>query len=237
MVITFRWVNARGPEKCPGPCRTASTRVGVCICVHTCGCVCTHVWVCASVLPRICQVVCAFSGHKCTWPGCPALPCPAPTQRLGAPGRPGTPSRPRRGIASPVAIRRGGPRSQASLQKAQGPGVCKLPKPPASRALCQTKRAPRAAFPSACLAAQTKRWAEGTHPHPGLHTPPTQHHLGMSQTRHTPPPPPPPRPTACVPVPRPFAFPQEHNWVPSAQRLVWAAKQALGKAALGALFA
>ena len=30
-----------------------------------------------------------------------------------------------------------GPRSQASLQKAQGPGVCKLPKPPASRALCQ----------------------------------------------------------------------------------------------------
>ena len=40
-----------------------------------------------------------------------------------------------------------------------------------------------------------------THPHTGLHTPPTQHHLGMSQTRHTPPPPPPPRPTACVPVP------------------------------------
>ena len=54
-----------------------------------------------------------------------------------------------------------GPRSQASLQKAQGPGVCKLPKPPASRALCQAKRAPRAAFPSGCLAAQTKRWAEG----------------------------------------------------------------------------
>ena len=24
-----------------------------------------------------------------------------------------------------------------------------------------------------------------THPHTGLHTPPTQHHLGMSQTRHT----------------------------------------------------
>ena len=47
------------------------------------------------------------------------------------------------------------------LQKAQGPGVCKLPKPPASRALCQAKRAPRAAFPSSCLAAQTKRWAEG----------------------------------------------------------------------------
>ena len=43
----------------------------------------------------------------------------------------------------------------------QGPGVCKLPKPPASRALCQAKRAPRAAFPSGCLAAQTKRWAEG----------------------------------------------------------------------------
>ena len=35
-----------------------------------------------------------------------------------------------------------GPRSQASLQKAQGPGVCKLPKTPASRALCQAKRAP-----------------------------------------------------------------------------------------------
>ena len=47
------------------------------------------------------------------------------------------------------------------LQKAQGPGVCNLPKPPASRALCQAKRAPRAAFPSGCLAAQTKRWAEG----------------------------------------------------------------------------
>ena len=29
------------------------------------------------------------------------------------------------------------------------------------RALCQAKRAPRAAFPSGCLAAQTKRWAEG----------------------------------------------------------------------------
>ena len=36
--------------------------------------------------------------------------------------------------------------------------MCKLPKPPASRALCQAKRAPRAAFPSGCLAAQTKRW-------------------------------------------------------------------------------
>ena len=35
-----------------------------------------------------------------------------------------------------------GPRSQASLQKAQGPGVCTLPKLPASRALCQAKRAP-----------------------------------------------------------------------------------------------
>ena len=32
---------------------------------------------------------------------------------------------------------------------------------PASRALCQAKRAPRAAFPSGCLAAQTKRWVEG----------------------------------------------------------------------------
>ena len=27
--------------------------------------------------------------------------------------------------------------------------------------LCQATRAPRAAFPSGCLAAQTKRWAEG----------------------------------------------------------------------------
>ena len=51
-----------------------------------------------------------------------------------------------------------GPRSQASLLKAQGPGLCKLPKPPTSRALCQAQRAPRAAVPSACLAAQTKRW-------------------------------------------------------------------------------
>ena len=33
------------------------------------------------------------------------------------------------------------------MQKAQGPGVCKLPKPPASRPLGQAKRAPRAAFP------------------------------------------------------------------------------------------
>ena len=47
------------------------------------------------------------------------------------------------------------------MQKAQGPGVCKLPKPPATRALCQAKRAPRAAFPSGFLAAQTKCWAEG----------------------------------------------------------------------------
>ena len=46
------------------------------------------------------------------------------------------------------------------MQKAQGPGVCKLPKPPTSRALCQAKRAPRAALPSGCLAAQTKRWAK-----------------------------------------------------------------------------
>ena len=29
-----------------------------------------------------------------------------------------------------------------------------------SRALCQAKRAPRAAFPSRCLAAQPKRWAD-----------------------------------------------------------------------------
>ena len=74
-----------------------------------------------------------------------------------------------------------GPRSQASLQKAQGPGVCKLPKPPASRALCQAKRVPRAAFPSACLAAQTKRGqcscfqhihkttSDHCPPHEGLH--------------------------------------------------------------------
>ena len=30
-----------------------------------------------------------------------------------------------------------------------------------TRLSCQAKRAPRAAFPSGCLAAQTKRWAEG----------------------------------------------------------------------------
>ena len=53
------------------------------------------------------------------------------------------------------------PPQTAILLFCQGPGVCKLPKPPASRALCQAKRAPRAAFPSGCLAAQTKRWAEG----------------------------------------------------------------------------
>ena len=38
--------------------------------------------------------------------------------------------------------------------------IGELPKPPASRALCQAKRASRAAFPSGCLAAQTKRWAQ-----------------------------------------------------------------------------
>ena len=30
-----------------------------------------------------------------------------------------------------------------------------------NNALCQAKRAPRAAFPSGCLAAQKNRWAEG----------------------------------------------------------------------------
>ena len=35
-----------------------------------------------------------------------------------------------------------GPRSPASLQKAQGPGVCKLPKPPASRALFRQRERP-----------------------------------------------------------------------------------------------
>ena len=43
-----------------------------------------------------------------------------------------------------------------------------LAKRPASRAVCQAKRAPRAAFPSGCLAAQTKRWAEGCR-RPGFH--------------------------------------------------------------------
>ena len=43
------------------------------------------------------------------------------------------------------------------ILQAQGPGVCKLPKPPASRALCQAKRAPRAAFPSGCLAPNPAR--------------------------------------------------------------------------------
>ena len=36
---------------------------------------------------------------------------------------------------------------EVKVQKAQGPGVCKLPKPPASRPLCQAKRAPRALAP------------------------------------------------------------------------------------------
>ena len=49
---------------------------------------------------------------------------------------------------------------QASLQKAQGPGVCKLPKPPASRALCQAKRAPSAALHSGCLAEVFSQSAE-----------------------------------------------------------------------------
>ena len=40
-----------------------------------------------------------------------------------------------------------------------------------------------------------------THTHTAAHSPPTQHHLGMSQTRHTCLTPPPPRPTLCVPVP------------------------------------
>ena len=77
----------------------------------------------------------------------------------------------------------GASRSQASLQKAQGPGVCKLPKPPASRALCQAKGAPRAAFPSGCLAAQTKRWAEGIRvpaPLPGRASPSASQLLAFS---------------------------------------------------------
>ena len=48
---------------------------------------------------------------------------------------------------------------------------------PASRALCQAKRAPRAAFPSGCLAAQTKRWAEGIRV-PGQ-LPAFQGHIGL----------------------------------------------------------
>ena len=34
------------------------------------------------------------------------------------------------------------------MQKAQGPGVCKLPKPPASRALCQARLLLPSIFPS-----------------------------------------------------------------------------------------
>ena len=62
---------------------------------------------------------------------------------LLAPGGPGLPMC-GRDAGAPV------PRTHAGLGCA--------PRPPASRALCQAKRAPRAAFPSGCLAAQTKRW-------------------------------------------------------------------------------
>ena len=39
------------------------------------------------------------------------------------------------GTVSPFRAEQG----TSLVQKAQGPGVCKLPKPPASRALCQAK--------------------------------------------------------------------------------------------------
>ena len=45
-----------------------------------------------------------------------------------------------------------GPRSQASLQRAYGSEVCKLPRPPARRALSEGREAPQAAFPSCCMA-------------------------------------------------------------------------------------
>ena len=82
-------------------------------------------------------------------------------------GRRGYPQQPRAsGLQQGRHLFQPGPQAQPVFQSilaaiAQGLGVCKLSKPPASRALCQAKRAPRAAFPSACLAAQTKRWAEG----------------------------------------------------------------------------
>ena len=46
---------------------------------------------------------------------------------------------------------------------------------------------------------------------PGLHTPTTQHHLGMSQTRHTPPPAPPPQHTDTRPTPRTYACARTHT--------------------------
>ena len=56
-----------------------------------------------------------------------------------------------------------GPRSQASLQTAQGPGVCKLPKPPASRQSCPTLCDPIDGSPPGCpvpgiLQARTLEW-------------------------------------------------------------------------------
>ena len=74
----------------------------------------------------------------------------------------------RASVTEPLACARSfpvtGPQPLSSLRRtgnwASRPGHRALARP-ASRALCQAKRAPRAAFPSGCLAAQTKRWAEG----------------------------------------------------------------------------
>ena len=100
----------------------------------------------------------------------------------------------------------------------------------ASRALCQAKRAPRAAFPSGCLAAQTKRWAQG------IRVPQDEALARDGVSREVP----------CsalkgetVPdsLPATPKSPPTGTLIPCAQRLVWAAKQPLGNAALGALFA
>ena len=126
--------------------------------------------------------------------------------------------------------------------------------------LYQAKRAPRAAFPSACLATQTKRWAEGIRvpaPLAGGGTQilyPLTRGLSLWSTAllcyreggtllggglteggvfpH-------PLPSedfgnsfhALIPWPR--GARGAGTLIPSAQRLVWVAKQALGKAALG----
>ena len=86
--------------------------------------------------PRPAEAVDMQWGAACT----PSLPTDLLLPPQNAEGSPGG-----RGAGSGLPF---GPRSQASLQKAQGPGVCKLPKPPASRALCQADSSATPSFPS-----------------------------------------------------------------------------------------
>ena len=69
-----------------------------------------------------------------------------------------------RTVISPAAAFGGGKRPVTlELVSDQMPGHLTCPEwaGPMAGVGCQAKRAPRAAFPSGCLAAQTKRWAEG----------------------------------------------------------------------------